>query len=290
MNKRKKKSKFPAKYVLLIMSLFCLVIIGCSVKLSFSSSAANHVVGYVIIPMQKGINHVGQALTDLRESFITKRELQAENEELKEELASVQEELNQVQINQDEFEQLKELYDLDQAYSSYDKVAARVIGKDAGNWFSTFLINRGTNDGIQENMNVIADGGLAGIVTDVGPNYATVRAIIDDNSNISCRDLSTSDLCIVSGSLQSMNESSMIDFSDLTDKEDKVVAGDQIVTSNISDLYLEGIPVGYVTEVATDSNNLTKSGKIATIVDFEHLENVFVILQTKEAITENQGE
>ena len=87
-----------------------------------------------------------------------------------------------------------------------------------------------------------------------------------------------------------MNESSMIDFSDLTDKEDKVVAGDQIVTSNISDLYLEGIPVGYVTEVATDSNNLTKSGKIATIVDFEHLENVFVILQTKEAITENQGE
>ena len=68
------------------MSLFCLVIIGCSVKLSFSSSAANHVVGYVIIPMQKGINRVGQALTGLRENFVTKEALQAENEELRTEL------------------------------------------------------------------------------------------------------------------------------------------------------------------------------------------------------------
>ena len=290
MNKRKKKNKFPAKYVLLIMSLFCLVIIGCSVRLSLSSSAANHVVGYVIIPMQKGINRVGQALTNLRENFVTKEALQAENEELKTELASVQEELNQVQINQEEFDQLKELYDMDQTYSSYEKVAASVIGKDAGNWFSTFLIDKGSNDGIEENMNVIADGGLAGIVTDVGPNYATVRAVIDDNSNISCTDLATSDLCVVSGSLQSMNESSQIDISDIRDQDNQVAVGDKIVTSNISDLYLPGIPVGYITDIATDSNNLTKSGKVATIVDFEHLEKVFVILQTKDSITENQGE
>lgn len=290
MNKRKKKSKFPAKYVLLIMSLFCLVIIGCSVKLSFSSSAANHVVGYVIIPMQKGINRVGQALTELRENFVTKEALQAENEELRTELASVQEQLNQVQLNQDEFNQLRELYGMDQTFSDYEKVAARVIGKDPGNWFSTFQIDKGSNDGITKDMNVIADGGLAGIVTDVGPNYATVRAVIDDNSNVSCKDLATSNLCIVSGSLQSMNESSMIHFSDLSDKENKVAEGDQIVTSNVSDLYLEGIPVGYITEITDDANQLTKSGKVATIVDFEHMEKVFVILQTKDAITEHQGE
>lgn len=290
MNKRKKKSKFPAKYVLLIMSLFCLVIIGCSVKLSFSSSAANHVVGYVIIPMQKGINRVGQALTGLRENFVTKEALQAENEELRTELASVQEQLNQVQLNQDEFNQLRELYGMDQTFSDYEKVAARVIGKDPGNWFSTFQIDKGSNDGITKDMNVIADGGLAGIVTDVGPNYATVRAVIDDNSNVSCKDLATSNLCIVSGSLQSMNESSMIHFSDLSDKENKVAEGDQIVTSNVSDLYLEGIPVGYITEITDDANQLTKSGKVATIVDFEHMEKVFVILQTKDATTEHQGE
>ncbi|MCC8081961.1 MAG: rod shape-determining protein MreC [Lachnospiraceae bacterium] len=288
--KRKKKSKFPAKYVLLIMTIFCLVIIGCSVKLSWSSTAANTVVGYVIIPMQKGINYAGGLLTDIRDNFVSKQELMQENEELKEELASAREELNQIQIDQDELKQLQVLYDMDQTWSDYDKIAASVIGKDSGNWFSTFVIDKGTNDGVTEGMNVIADGGLAGIVTSVGPNYATVRSIIDDSSNVSCKDLSTSDLLIVSGSLQSMNESGLITFSDLSDSDDAASVGDQIVTSNISDLYLPGIPVGYITEITLDSNKLTKSGTVATIVDFEHLEKVFVILQTKDSTTEDEGE
>ncbi|MCC8152073.1 MAG: rod shape-determining protein MreC [Lachnospiraceae bacterium] len=287
---RKKKKKFPAKYILLIMSIFCLVIIGCSVKLSFSGTAANTVIGYVIIPMQKGINQVGTFLNDMRDNFVSKQELQEENEALEEQVASLQEELNQVQIDQEELEQLQELYDMDQTWSDYDKVAASVIGKDSGNWFSTFLIDKGTNDGVSEGMNVIADGGLAGIVTDVGPNYATIRSIIDDSSNVSCKDLSTGDLMIVSGDLQSMNESGLITFSGLNDTDDEAVEGDQIVTSNISDLYLPDIPVGYVTEMSLDSNNLTKSGTIATIVDFQHLEKVFVILETKESVTENEGE
>ncbi|MCD8231505.1 MAG: rod shape-determining protein MreC [Clostridiales bacterium] len=288
--KRKKKKNFPAKYVLLIMSLFCVVIIGCSVKLSFSSTAANTAVGYVIIPMQKGINYVGSFLQDVRDVFVFKQELQDENESLKEQVASLTEELNQVQIDQEELEQLQELYEMDQTYSDYDKVAASVIGKDSGNWFSTFLIDKGTNDGVEEGMNVIADGGLVGIVTEVGPTYATIRAIIDDSSNVSCKDLSSGDLMIVSGDLQEMNESGLITFSDLNDTEDAAVVGDQVVTSSISDLYLPNIPVGYITEMTLDSNKLTKSGTIATIVDFQHLEKVFVILETKESITEDEGE
>ncbi len=288
--KRKKKKNFPARYVLLIMSLFCILIIGCSVKLSFSSTAANTAIGYVIIPMQKGINYVGSFLQDVKDVFVSKQELQSENESLKEQVASLTEELNQVQIDQEELEQLQELYEMDQTYSDYDKVAASVIGKDSGNWFSTFLIDKGTNDGVEEGMNVIADGGLVGIVTDVGPTYATIRSIIDDSSNVSCKDLSSGDLMIVSGDLQEMNESGLITFSDLNDTEDAAVIGDQVVTSSISDLYLPNIPVGYITEMSLDSNKLTKSGTIATIVDFQHLEKVFVILETKESITEDEGE
>ena len=62
------------------------------------------------------------------------------------------------------------------------------------------------------------------------------------------------------------------------------------MTSNISDMFLEGIPIGYITDIKTDSNNLTKSGHIATIVDFEHLNDVFVILQTKDMTNEQGGE
>lgn len=287
--RKKKQSKFQAKYVLLIMTILCAVIIGCSLKAS-GSGPVSAAAGAVLAPMQKGVNQLGSGLTNLREHLRTKKSLEKENEELRTQLADAQENLNQVQLNQEELDNLKSLYDMDQNYADYDKIAANVIGKDAGNWFSVFLIDRGSNDGITVGMNVLADGGLAGIVIQVGPNYAKVRSIIDDNSNVSARNLSTSDLCVVSGSLKTMNESSLIDFDDLRDKEDQAKVGDQIVTSNISDMFLEGIPIGYITDIKTDSNNLTKSGHIATIVDFEHLDDVFVILQTKDISTDTTNE
>lgn len=287
--RKKKQSKFPAKYVLLIMTILCAVIIGCSLKTS-GSGPVSAAAGAVLAPMQKGVNQLGSGLTNLRGHLRTKKSLEKENEELRTQLADAQQNLNQVQLNQEELDNLKSLYDMDQNYADYDKIAANVIGKDAGNWFSVFLIDRGSNDGITVGMNVLADGGLAGIVIQVGPNYAKVRSIIDDNSNVSARNLSTSDLCAVSGSLKTMNESSLIDFDDLRDKEDQAKVGDQIVTSNISDMFLEGIPIGYITDIKTDSNNLTKSGHIATIVDFEHLDDVFVILQTKDISTDTTNE
>ncbi len=287
--RKKKQSKFPAKYVLLIMTILCAVIIGCSLKAS-GSGPVSAAAGAVLAPMQKGVNQLGSGLANLREHLRTKKSLEKENEELRTQLADAQENLNQVQLNQEELDNLKSLYDMDQNYAGYDKIAANVIGKDAGNWFSVFLIDRGSNDGITVGMNVLADGGLAGIVIQVGPNYAKVRSIIDDNSNVSARNLSTSDLCVVSGSLKTMNESSLIDFDDLRDKEDQAKVGDQIVTSNISDMFLEGIPIGYITDIKTDSNNLTKSGHIATIVDFEHLDDVFVILQTKDISADTTNE
>ncbi len=288
--KRRKKNNFPAKYVLLFMAIFCIIIIALTIRMTVSDTAVNTAVGYVIVPMQKGINRVGNGLRNVQENRTSRQKLLEENEELTEQLAEARQELNQVQIDQAELSALQELYDMDQSYADYDKVAASVIGKDTGNWFSTFLIDKGSNSGVEEGMNVIADGALAGVVTEVGPNYATIRSIVDDSSNISCKDLSTSELMMVSGSLQSMNSSSTILFSDLRDSEDSAQVGDQVVTSDISDIYLPNIPVGYITDISMDANNLTKSGNVAAIIDFSHLEKVFVILQTKDDLTEGGEE
>ena len=280
--KGKKNNKFPAKYILVIMTVFCLIIIVCSVGFGISSGPVGKAVGYVVIPMQKGLNKIGDALHLGSENMASKKELQKENEELKQQVADLEDQLSRVSLEQYELESLRKLYDLDQSYNSYEKTAANVIGKDAGNWFASFLIDKGSKDGIEIGMNVIADGGLVGIVTDVGDNYSKIKSIIDDTSNVSGMDLSTSDTCIVSGGLKTMNERQQLEISDMRDKDNKVKAGDQIVTSNISDRYLPGIPIGYLTEVKTDTNKLTKSGYLATVVDFEHLEKVLVIKQTKD--------
>ena len=97
--------------------------------------------------------------------------------------------------------------------------------------------------------------------------------------------LSSSDNMIVNGDLR-LYASGVISFEQLKDSDDVVVEGDKVVTSNISDKYLPGILIGYINTINTDSNNLTKSGYITPAVDFEHLEEVLVILELKQMVEE----
>ena len=128
--------------------------------------------------------------------------------------------------------------------------------------------------------NVIADGGLVGLVEEVSSNYATVRSIIDDSSSVSAMTASTSDTCIVSGDLRLISDGKLA-FSQLN-TTDTVAEGEKIVTSNISDKYLRGILIGYVSEITEDSNHLTKKGYIIPVVDFQHIQEVLVIKELKQ--------
>jgi len=223
-------------------------------------------------------------LSNRADELVQIRDLLRENEELKQ-LVDEQS-LQIIQLQQDRYElnNLRELYDLDQEYQEYDKVGARIIAAD-GNWYSSFLIDKGLDDGLLLDMNVIADGGLVGRITAIGPNWARVTSIIADNANVSGMVLSTSDRLIVSGSLELMGRGE-ISFSQLLDSDEQVLVGDKIVTSNISDKYLPGILIGYITEINTDPNNLSKSGYLTPAVDFEHLDEVLVILEVKQTVQE----
>ncbi len=273
-----------SKYILAGLSFFCIVLIAVTSINNSILTPLRTGVGYVLIPFQSGVNAIGTSLYNHMRDFSTMKEAQEENEELKNRVAELTEENNRLQAEQYELERLRELYALDQDYMQYEKVAARVIAKDSGNWFQIFRINKGSNDGIKENMNVIAGGGLVGIVTDVGANYATVRAIIDDASRVSCMSMRSGDNCIVSGDLTLFQEGLL--GLDHVKKEADIQEGDKIVTSNISDVFLPGILVGYATELTTDSNNVTKSGQIVPVAEFDNLQEVLVITQLKDGSEE----
>ncbi len=281
--RRKPKFTFPARFLLIALTILCLGMVYASYALDITGSPLNTVAGYVFIPMQRGINYVGRFISDKADNLNDLRDVMEENAQLKAQVDELTAELNTIKLEQYELDNLRELLSLDQKYPSYKKVAASVIGKDAGNWFSVFTIDKGKNDGIEVDMNVIAGKGLAGIVTDVGPNYARVRSIIDDVSKISAMVVTNNDRCIVHGDLQEMNASQRILFTDLKDSKDEVTEGAEVVTSNISDKYLQGILIGNIGEFKKDANNLTKSGTLTPVVDFEHLEEVLVILDKKES-------
>ncbi len=282
--KRKSKHSFPTRYLLLILTGLCVLVMFVSFTLNLSGGPLNTVAGYVFTPMQKGINSVGTWFISRADELKSLKAVMQENEELQAKVDELTTELNTIKLEQYELDNLRELMQLDQKYPSYDKVAARIIGSDTSNWFNTFVIDKGTKDGIEKDMNVIAGSGLVGIVIDVGPDYAKVRSIIDDASNVSGMTLSTTDRCIVTGNLESMNENQVIEFSNLNCEENAVGTGEQLVTSNISDKYLEGILIGYISSIERDSNNLTYSGTVTPAVDFKHLQEVLVILDKKQSI------
>ena len=278
---RKKKFSIQPKHIITIMTILCIGLIALAASSKFSLEPLRQGTGQVISPFQNGINDIGSWLTAQTYKLNDAQKLTEENNQLNEKIKTLLSENNILLQEKDELERLRKLYALDKSYSEYEKVAAQIISKDPGNWYNVFTINRGSADGIEVDHNVIAVGGLAGIVTEVGENWATVRSIIDDASNVSGMSATSSIHCIVTGNLLLMNEGK-INFIQMTDPDDKVQAGERIVTSDISDKFLKGILIGHISETEFDSNNLTKTGTLIPAVDFTELQEVLVIIQQKK--------
>lgn len=277
----------PSKYLLFILTFVCTIMMLVTFGTNVFNRPFNRVVGYVIVPFQQGIAKAGSWLSNRSEELVQIQTLLDENQKLKEQVAALTEENTLLQQDKYELNKLRELVELDEQYGEYEKVGARIISRDSGNWYSSFIIDKGSNDGLADDMNVIADGGLVGRITSVGPNWARVTSIISDNSNVSAMTLATEDNLIVSGDLQLMSEG-VITFSKLVDSQNAVSEGDKIVTSNISDKYLPNILIGYIHTMNRDANNLTKSGYITPAVDFEHLSEVLVITDMKQQVVEEE--
>ena len=271
-----------SKLILFFLSLFCGIMIIVSFALEFTDSPVKDVVGVVLTPIQSGINHVGGWFSGKMDYFEDNLKMAAQNEELQSQVDQLTVENTQLLQDKDELNSLRDLYELDHKYETYEKVGARVISKDdSSNWFSTFTIDKGSNDGLAVDMNVMAGSGLVGIITDVGPNWATVRSIIDDYSNVSAQISETEDTCIIAGDL-SLTDEGTVRLVKLNDPDSKVKVGDTVVTSQISDIFLPGILIGYVSEIVVDSNNLTHSGLVSTVVDFKDIKEVLVIKNLKQ--------
>ncbi|MDY3919401.1 MAG: rod shape-determining protein MreC [Candidatus Limivivens sp.] len=277
--KKKPNDSMKSKYIFVILCVVCCGLIFLTFTSDMASGPLKYAAG-LITPIQKGMNEVGNWIADKGDYFQDSVNLAAQNRELQEKVDALTAENSQLLQDQEELERLRDLLELDHQYSDYEKVGARITARDTGNWFNVFTIDKGTDDGVQVDCNVIANGGLVGIVIDAGPNWATVRSIIDDNSNVSAMVSKTSDTCIIAGDLRLIDEGK-INLVKLTDAADRVTEGDKVVTSDISDRYLPGILIGYISEISMDSNNLTKSGYITPVVDFRHLREVLVIKERK---------
>ncbi|MCR1918653.1 rod shape-determining protein MreC [Frisingicoccus caecimuris] len=287
MNKNKRKQMKP-RYVLWLIIVLCLVFIGVSLKNNGEKLNIQNGISSLVLPMEKGLNSIGQWIGERREYSRSVNDLLTENEELKQQIDQLNTKISSMENNLSELESLRELLKMKEVYPDYDMVGARIISKDAGNWYNSFIIDKGSNDGIKKDMNVIYDNGLVGIVSDVSANNATVRAIIDDTSSVSGMLSKSTELCIVNGDLK-LYQDGLLDV-EMISKDAQIAAGDEVVTSYISDKYLPGLVIGYISDVSMDSSNLSQNAHITPKVSFDNITNVMVITQLKADLVASESE
>lgn len=282
MRRRTPKISIRPKTVLYACTVVCLILIIVSFRYSTLLNPVKTAFGSLITPMQKGINSVGSYISKQLDSLTNIRSLLDENEKLKTQIETLTLENSILIQDRYELDGLRKLYEVDQKYADYPKVAARVISKDTSSFYNIFTIDKGAEDGIAVDMNVLAGNGLVGIVTEVGKNYAKVRSIIDDASYVSGMFLKTSDTCDVKGDLELIDDG-MIRMEAIP-LNAEIEEGYEVVTSHISNKYLQGILIGYVDSVELDSSNLVKIGTLRPAVDFQRLEEVLIITTLKEKL------
>ena len=266
---KNKKAEIAGIIITIVILILIVIFSNTDSEISFLDNAASKLV----MPVQNGLTYLKNKISGNSTFFTDINNLKQENEELSKRNSELEQSLRELESIKSENETLKEYLGLTEKYGEYSTVPAYIINKDISNYSKTVVINVGSDDGIKENMTVIADQGLVGHVISVTSDTAKVRTIIDTSSSVSCL-LSTTDESIVcKGTLE---EESALKAMYIPD-DDGIIQGDSVETSGLGGIYPKGIHVGSIKRVVNTQNATDRYAIVETAVDFDKLDTVLVI-------------
>ena len=257
--------------ILAILLSAALAILSNAVGLSLPAMLTQS----IIAPIKYGAT----ALTDTAEqwySYMFRYEaLAAENEALKERISTMEDEARRADAVTRENQRLRDLLNLKATHESFEYVDAYIIGWHSTDWTNTMTINRGTKAGIAEGMCAItANGQVVGLVTEVGPNYAVVKTVLDSTLEISAT--------IASSGYNGMVQGGYIDGHKTLLKMDYLPSAaiirnkDQVVTSG-STVYPRNLILGYIVDAGFDDTGVAKFAILEPAAEIDRLEQVFIL-------------
>ncbi|WIV10598.1 rod shape-determining protein MreC [Proteiniborus sp. MB09-C3] len=263
-----------------VVAIILIVIIGITAGGRDKITSIENFMGSIITPIQKVFYNSGESVVGAIKSIGSITQLKDENIKLKEENAKLKEQVRNYEDIVSKSDYLRNAAILKEK-TKYNLVEAQIIGKDPGNWFERFIIDKGTKDGIKKDDAVIqgiqVDGntveeGLVGRVVEVGENWAKVIAIIDAGSNLSFNVIRTQDGGIMKGD----SEGNISGY--LFDTKADVVKGDKLLTSGLGGIFIKGLYIGEISEVTKNSDDLLVNIEVQPAMNFNKLQNVFVII------------
>ncbi len=238
-------------------------------------------VATILTPIQNGFSIVVDWVVDNLYRLKLRSRIELEYNDLKQQNEQLMYDAMLVEELQQKLSVYENLYDEISVNESMNPLVATVIGRDSGNYFSVFTINKGTNDGVQDYMAVTMDGALIGYTYNVTANKATVRTIIDSEASIAGLISSSRDQGTIRGTLG-------VDGTPLCRMyylpEDNLPRpGDLVVTSGIGMSFPKGIPIGTVRESTRGMESNKQFVVVEPQADFQHIEYVIVLRYQPEA-------
>lgn len=260
------------KIHLIIGSVVVIVLIFLSVrKTLFLSNAVN----YITTPVFKITKSVNTFFTTKFDFLVNIGKLKSVNDELVEENNKLLAENNVLKIYKKENEELRKLLKLKQD-NTYEVIAVgEVIAMPISNWNTNLIINVGEDDNIKKNMVVINSHGLIGKIVEVNKTTSKIRPIIDERSSVSCLISRNSENVILKGNNLS-NDKNSCKLEYITFDAD-ILEGDNIITSNISEIYPKGINVGKVKKIKSNDKSRKKTVLVEPVVNIEKVQKVMII-------------
>lgn len=228
----------------------------------------------LLAPFQTGITWLGGRVYHLVSFPLSMIRAAERSRALEQEVTRLEGEVIQLNEYRMENQRLAGLLNYRQVMSRrYELAPASVVSRDPGNWFKTIVLNRGSSDGVKENMTVLTPEGLVGRVMSVTPSTCEVLLITDPRSGVGSLIQDTRTPGIVEGTSNSSGMARMIHIPN----DAQVDMGQTVVTSGFGSIFPKGIPVGQIAGVSSESSGLFKSADIRPYADLNRLEEVLIV-------------
>ncbi len=267
-----------------IVAVILILIVGFTSSARANLTGAEILTGNLLTPIAKWTNRISQNISESIDDIRNLPIIKEENKMLKEKIIELEKEniryediIGRTDFLKRENQLLKE--------TRFNLLEAQIVGKEPGNWFDRFTIDKGTNDGVKKGDTIvqaieIEQGvvveGIVGRVIDVGSNWSKIVTVVDELSRLSFKIVRTQDGGVISGGL----DSSITGF--LFDHQADIIKGDKIMTSGLGGVYEKDIYVGEVSEVTSGDNDLMKEIKVNPAIDFKKIYKVYIILNSNE--------
>lgn len=239
------------------------------------NTVSSKIIGTVTAPFSKVTTGFGNQIKSVLDKFQKAEYLRQENDELKAENAQLTGQLVELDNLKNENQNLKESVGIKQQNPTFEMVPATVTSRDPAEQFYSFIIDQGSNSGIQRKNAVITKDGLVGIISEVQDSYSVVTTILDPKINVGSFASASGDSGVVTGSIEFMKDkkTKMIYIS----RNHQIQAGALIATSGSSDIFPKNIVVGTVDEVNLEQDGLSMTARITPVVDVETVRQVQVV-------------